>query len=114
MKKRILSAFCLLLFVFALPLTGWTSGVSRDGYFGKIRLSGKVRIVEYNADIKVKVVNAFPDLKVKVVDYFPDEIGEWQFVEYGEDFTVHLRMERITKATIEALHPFSMYLPFRA
>ena len=32
--------------------------------------------------------NAFPDLKVKVVDYFPDEIGEWQFVEYGEDFTV--------------------------
>lgn len=88
MKKRILSAFCLLLFVFALPLTGWTSGVSRDGYFGKICLSGKVRIVEYNADIKVKVVNAFPDLKVKVVDYFPDEIGEWQFVEYGEDFTV--------------------------
>lgn len=87
-KKRILSAFCLLLFVFALPLTGWTSSVSRDGYFGKIRLSGKVRIVEYNADIKVKVVNAFPDLKVKVVDYFPDEIGEWQFVEYGEDFTV--------------------------
>ena len=84
MKKRILSAFCLLLFVFALPLTGWTSGVSRDGYFGKIRLSGKVRIVEYNADIKVKVVNAFPDLKVKVVDYFPDEIGEWQFVEYGD------------------------------
>ena len=62
MKKRILSAFCLLLFVFALPLTGWTSSVSRDGYFGKIRLSGKVRIVEYNADIKVKVVNAFPCL----------------------------------------------------
>lgn len=25
---------------------------------------------------------------MKVVDYFPDEIGEWQFVEYGEDFTV--------------------------
>ncbi|WP_296326538.1 hypothetical protein [uncultured Acidaminococcus sp.] len=88
MKKRILSIFCLLLFALALPLTGWASGVSKDGYFGKIRLSGKVRIVEYNADIKVKVVNAFPDLKVKVVDYFPDEIGEWQFVEYGEDFTV--------------------------
>lgn len=104
MKKRILSAFCLLLFVFALPLTGWTSGVSRDGYFGKIRLSGKVRIVEYNADIKVKVVNAFPDLKVKVVDYFPDEIGEWQLV----------RTLRSNSSIVSLILPFSMYLPFRA
>ena len=41
MKKRILSIFCLLLFVLALPLTGWASGVSKDGYFGKIRLTLK-------------------------------------------------------------------------
>ena len=49
---------------------------------------GKVRIVEYNPDVKVQVVTSFPDLKVKVVDHFPSEVGEWQFVEYGEDFTV--------------------------
>lgn len=107
MKKRILSAFCLLLFVFALPLTGWTSGVSRDGYFGKIRLSGKVRIVEYNADIKVKVVNAFPDLKVKVVDYFPDEIGEWRLLNM-------VRTLRSNSSIVSLILPFSMYLPFRA
>ena len=34
------------------------------------------------------MVTSFPDLKVKVVDHFPSEIGEWQFVEYGEDFTI--------------------------
>ena len=34
------------------------------------------------------MVNSFPDLKVKVVDSFPDDIGEWKFVESGEDFTV--------------------------
>jgi hypothetical protein len=25
---------------------------------------------------------------VKVVSSFPDDVGEWLFVEYGEDFTV--------------------------
>ena len=25
---------------------------------------------------------------MKVVDSFPDDIGEWKFVESGEDFTV--------------------------
>jgi hypothetical protein len=33
-------------------------------------------------------VDAFPDIRVKTVDAFPDKIGEWQFVEYGEDFTI--------------------------
>ena len=63
------------------------STVSKDGYFKGIKLCGKVRVVEYNPDIKVQVVSSFPDLNVKVVDHFPDQIGEWQFVEYGEDFT---------------------------
>ena len=30
----------------------------------------------------------FPDLRVQTVNYFPDNIGQWQFVDYGEDFTV--------------------------
>ena len=33
-------------------------------------------------------MDSFPDLRVKVVSSFPDDVGEWQFVEYGEDFTV--------------------------
>jgi len=33
-------------------------------------------------------VDSFPDLRVKVVSSFQDDVGEWQFVEYGEDFTV--------------------------
>lgn len=65
--------FCLLWTTAALA----SSAVSSNGTFNGIRLAGKVRVVEYN-----------PDLKVKVVDHFPSEIGEWQFVEYGEDFTI--------------------------
>ncbi len=64
------------------------SSINKDGYFKGIRLAGKVKVVEYGADIKVQVVSGFPDLKVKVVENFPDRIGEWKFVEYGEDFTV--------------------------
>ena len=53
------------------------SAVNKDGYYKGIKLCGKVRVVEH-----------FADIKVKVVDSFPDDIGEWKFVEYGEDFTV--------------------------
>jgi hypothetical protein len=89
MKKRCSVVFIVLMTLFLMTSAVWASqAVTADGYFNGIRLAGKVRVVEYNADIKVKVVTAFPDLKVKVVDYFPDQIGEWQFVEYGEDFTI--------------------------
>jgi hypothetical protein len=66
----------------------WAGPINSAGYYKNIRLCGKVKVVQYNADIKVEIVNSFPDLKVKVVEHFPDRIGEWQFVEYGEDFTV--------------------------
>lgn len=54
--------------------------------------------MEYNADIKVKVVSSFPDLRVKAVEHFPDDIGEWQFVDYGEDFTIQYSKD--TKSTM--------------
>ena len=82
----------LLTFFFltfsSLPLADAAGSINRDGYFKGIFLGGKVKIVEFNPDIKVKVVDSFPDLKVKVVQSFPNNIGEWQFVEYGEDFRV--------------------------
>lgn len=64
------------------------SRVSKDGYYNGIFLAGKVKVVENFPDLKVKIVNHFPDLKVRRVDHFPDDIGEWQFVEYGEDFSI--------------------------
>jgi hypothetical protein len=66
----------------------WAGPINAAGYYKNIRLCGKVKVVQYNADIRVEIVNSFPDLRVKVVEHFPDRIGEWQFVEYGEDFTV--------------------------
>ena len=89
MKKTLGRVWLILLLVlvpFASALA--SSPINAGGYFNGIKLMGKVRIVEYNPDVKVQVVTSFPDLKVKEVDHFPSEVGEWQFVEYGEDFTV--------------------------
>ena len=72
----------------AILFLALATAINAGGYYNGIRLCGKVKIVQYHADIKVEVVNSFPDLKVKVVEHFPDRIGEWQFVEYGQDFTV--------------------------
>lgn len=86
MKKKLVLFLCFVLCL--LSQVAFADGITKDGYCNGIKMRGKVRIVEYNPDVKVHVVTSFPDLKVKVVDHFPDDIGEWQFVEYGEDFTV--------------------------
>lgn len=90
MKKRWgwgIVFICLSLF-FLMGTALASSAISDNGTFKGIRLAGKVRVVEFNPDIRVQVVTSFPDLNVKVVDHFPSDIGEWQFVEYGEDFTI--------------------------
>ena len=76
LKKTIL---CLgLLLVAAVPcVAAAATPINSAGYYKNIKLCGKV-----------KIVDSFPDLKVKVVQSFPNNIGEWQFVEYGEDFRV--------------------------
>ena len=86
--KRLVSLWVFLCLLLGATTVFAAGPVNQDGYYKEIRLSGKVKVVEWNADIKVKIVDAFPDLRVKVVDSFPDDVGEWQFVEYGEDFTV--------------------------
>lgn len=87
-KINLIAVFTtLLIFVMSIPVFA-NSAISPDGYCKGIRLAGKVKVVEYNADIKVQVVNSFPDLRVKVVKHFPSDVGEWQFVDYGEDFTI--------------------------
>ncbi|MBQ7568669.1 hypothetical protein IJT17_07695 [bacterium] len=72
--------------------TAWAhnSKISDNGYYlpKGIKLQGKVKIVQSNADIKIKAVTSFPDIKVKAVSSFPDAIGKWQFVDSFPDFTV--------------------------
>lgn len=79
----------VLVFCFALLLPSYaTNPITPDGYYKGIPLTGKVRIVNYNGNFRVKVSEHFPDLNVKLVERFPDDVGEWQIVEYGEDFTI--------------------------
>ncbi len=76
--KTITALLLTLLFsLFSAPLSFAASAINQDGYFKNIRMAGRVKVVEH-----------FGDVKVKVVSSFPDDIGEWQFVDYGEDFTI--------------------------
>jgi len=75
--KKICCILAFLLLLLAGSAVDAAGPINRDGYFKNIRLAGRVRVVD-----------SFPDLKVKTVDSFPDDIGEWQFVDYGEDFTI--------------------------
>lgn len=88
MRKWIYVAFVTLCFFCISGAVLAASAVTPDGYFNGIRLAGKVRVVHSFPDIRVQVVSAFPDLRVQTVNYFPDNIGQWQFVDYGEDFTI--------------------------
>ena len=75
--KKICCILAFLLLLLAGSAVDAAGPINRDGYFKNIRLAGRVRVVD-----------SFPDLKVKAVSAFPDDIGEWQFVDYGEDFTI--------------------------
>ena len=88
MKKVLFASVLCLLTAIALSTAQAAGPINRDGYFKNIRLAGRVKVVNSFPDIKVQVVNSFPDLKVKAVSSFPNDIGEWQFVEHGEDFTI--------------------------
>lgn len=58
-----LLALLLCLGMLVAGTTVLASGaVSSDGTFKGIRLCGKVRVVEYNPDIRVQVVTSFPGL----------------------------------------------------
>lgn len=74
---RILALILAATLVLILALHARAANITPDGYCNGIRLCGKV-----------KIVDSFPDLCVKKVNSFPDRVGEWQFVSYGEDFTV--------------------------
>ena len=64
------------------------SRVSPNGYYKGILLAGRVKVVEDFPDFEVKVVNSLPDLCVLRVDSLPQAVGEWQFVDNFEDFSI--------------------------
>lgn len=64
------------------------SNVTPDGYCNGIRLCGRIKVVDHFPDLSVQLVGSFSYLRLKSVQSFPNSIGEWQFVEHGEDFTV--------------------------
>ena len=88
----------LILLLAILPLLGLTStssihnSMQAECAFEDVPLYGKVKFVEYSgqADFSVRFVNAYPDVKVQFVQSFPDNCGEWQVVEFGEDFRVYV------------------------
>ncbi len=83
----------------------FAGNVTHDGYCNGIKLCGRVKVVEHFPDLRVQVVGSFPDLRVKKVSHFPDAIGEWQFVEHAEDFTVQF-VDHFPDLTIEYVDAF--------
>ncbi|MCM1035532.1 MAG: hypothetical protein NC038_05490 [Paludibacter sp.] len=78
--------FWLLVFAFVLC----SSSPISDCACRHTRLFGRVKIVAYNADFKVKIVTYNADLEVQRVEHTAKKCGEWQLVEYNEDFTIQL------------------------
>ena len=53
-----------------------------------IPLYGRVKVVTYAPTFNVRVVEYGENMDIKVVDCCPTQCGEWQFVDYGEDFSI--------------------------
>ena len=85
--KKLGVILCTLALLMGLAVPA-LAGRANSGYCKGVKLCGRVKVVNSFPDLKVKVVNSFPDLRVKKVNNFPDDIGEWQFVTSGEDFTI--------------------------
>ena len=69
-------------FFLSLFLLLWGFAIAQKPFMGK------VRVVSHNADYKVKIDTVFPDLKVQFVNITPYKTGQWQKVDFGEDFTI--------------------------
>ena len=88
MKKWLILICSLAFFVFGVTTAQAATKINSDGFYRGIKLAGRVKVVDHFPDIKVKVVSHFPDIRVKRVKYASRKVGEWQFVDYGEDFKI--------------------------
>ena len=86
MKHAAIAFFMILLL--GLGTAQAASKVDSNCRYKGIPLYGKVKVVQYNANLKIKKVSSFPDLNVQVVKSFPDQCGKWQWVTAFPDFTV--------------------------
>ena len=88
MRKYLFMLALGALVLLTMNIAAASSVISSDGYYKGIKLCGRVKVVDNFPDIKIQTVNVFPDLRVHVVSSLPNNIGEWQFVDSGEDFTI--------------------------
>lgn len=84
--------FFYFVILFLVPIAVLASNPIKDETFKGKKLIGKVRVVERNADFKVQIVDHYNpcDLKVQVLPSYqhPNQVGQWQMVESGENFTI--------------------------
>lgn len=71
----------------------------------RIKLYGRVQVVDSFADLTIKYVNSFGDIRVQLVESFPDECGEWKMVESFPDFTVEV-VESFADLDVEIVDSF--------
>ncbi|MBN2160545.1 MAG: hypothetical protein JW807_14230 [Spirochaetes bacterium] len=86
--RRIMTACILMFLITAGAVSGTT--ITDDCTCKGIKLYGKVKIVNSDADIRVQIVDSFPDLNVRLVNSFPYQCGEWKIVSAFPDFTIQI------------------------
>lgn len=85
MKTLLFSLFVPVVFLFS----GSTKPIDKEHCSCEnIPLYGKVRVVKNFGDFKIRETTIGEDLRVQVVTIGPSKCGQWEFVTFGEDFTV--------------------------
>lgn len=85
MKTLLFSLFVPVVFLFS----GSTKPIDKEHCSCEnIPLYGKVKVVSSGAKFQIRIVEYSEDIDVHIVKYSPSHCGEWEIVEYGEDFSV--------------------------
>lgn len=82
--KLFIAFMILLISGICASASGFDRGLCT---FNGVRLSGKVKIVDKDADVKVMIVHDGADLRVKLNDK-SDRCGSWRLVDKGENLKV--------------------------
>ena len=80
--------FIILILAICFGLSA--NPISKDCTLKGKKLYGKVKIVEHGQDFQVKVFTWGANLHIQIRNTTQRECGEWQFVEWGEDFTIKI------------------------
>lgn len=90
MKKRLFHILFLLSTVVLMSGSRSANPISPDGTYKGRKLYGRVRLVPGAADFDVSISDCNGDLRVELTEGGCFRPGQWNIVEHGADFTVHL------------------------